>query len=148
MMALFLERLRSSLACRTRGFSLCQSVQLVLVGLVIASGLGACAANPSYKNVSVSELRSAQTTHALILDVRQPEEYATGHVPGAKLLPLGEVEARASEVPTDQPVYVICHSGNRSRQASQTLAAKGKRDIRNVEGGILAWQQAGYPVEH
>ncbi|MCL4454110.1 MAG: rhodanese-like domain-containing protein [Deinococcus sp.] len=101
----------------------------------------------AYKNVNVSELYAAGASGALVLDVRQPEEYAQGHVKGAKLIPLGEIEARAAEVPDSVPVYVICHSGNRSAQASKILAAKGKRDIRNVEGGILAWQAAGYPVE-
>ena len=68
--------------------------------------------------------------------------------PGVTLIPLGELEARATELPDDVPIYVICRSGNRSLEASNLLLEAGKQDVRNVQGGILAWQQAGFPVEH
>lgn len=109
-------------------------------------GLVGVFAQAGYQNVSVQQLRQAPAPK-FILDVRQPEEFAAGHVPGAKLIPLGELAGRLAEVPKNVPVYVICHSGNRSAQASQILAAKGFGNIRNVQGGILAWQAAGYPVQ-
>lgn len=139
--------LSSSFACRTKGFSLCQIMPLVLLSLVIISNLSGCATSAPFKNVSVAELKAAMNSGALILDVRQPEEYASGHVPGAKLLPLTELNARVQEVPADQTVFVICRSGKRSKTASELLAAKGKHDIRNVEGGMIAWQNAAYPIE-
>ena len=106
--------------------------------------LTACGAG--YKTVSVQDLRAASEPNRIVLDVRTPSEYASGHVAGAKLLPLSELPARLDEVPADQPVYVYCHSGNRSKQASEILAKAGKKDIRDVRGGILAWEAAGYPV--
>ncbi|MBF6595868.1 MAG: rhodanese-like domain-containing protein [Thermaceae bacterium] len=109
--------------------------------------LTSCAPKLGYKNVSVQELQSASEPNRIVLDVRQPEEYLSGHVPGARLLPLGEVSLKASGLSKNVPIYVICHSGNRSQQASQTLAQLGFKDIRNVQGGILAWQSAGYPLE-
>ncbi len=141
------NRLRSSFVCRMKGFSLCRIMPLVLLGLVVVSNLSGCAADATFKNVSVADLKAAMNSGALILDVRQPEEYANGHVPGAKLLPLSDLEARIEEVPADQAVFVICRSGNRSKTASELLAAKGKHDIRNVEGGMVAWQNAAYPIE-
>lgn len=132
---------------RAPGFSWFGFLSTVLFGLVLVFNLESCASSATYTSVEVAELRAAQMSKAIILDVRQPEEYAAGHVVGAKLIPLGELSSRADEVPNDQPVYVICHSGNRSKQASELLASKGKRDIRNVLGGIIAWQQAGYPTE-
>lgn len=110
--------------------------------------LVACAGNTGYRNVSVTDLRNANEANRIVLDVRQPSEYSEGHVPGSRLVPLGKLESRLNEVPNDVPVYVICRSGNRSKTASQLLAAKGKQDVRNVEGGMIAWQNAGYPVEH
>jgi phage shock protein E len=83
----------------------------------------------------------------VMLDVRTPEEYAQGHIPGITLIPLDQLPNRLSEVPKDKTVVVTCHSGNRSRQAAELLRQKGYTDIHNMLGGITAWQQAGYPVE-
>ena len=111
---------------------------------VLALTLFACGA--SYKNVSVQDLANASEPNRIVLDVREPYEYADGHVEGATLLPLSQLPSRLDEVPADQPVYVYCHSGNRSQQAWEILVKAGKQDIRNVSGGILAWEAAGYPV--
>ena len=102
------------------------------------------ACGPGFKTVSVQDLHAASEPNRIVLDVRTPSEYAAGHVAGAKLLPLSELPSRLDEVPVDQPVYVYCHSGNRSKQASEILAKAGKKDIRDVRGGILAWEAAGY----
>ncbi|HXH73234.1 MAG TPA: rhodanese-like domain-containing protein [Mariprofundaceae bacterium] len=83
----------------------------------------------------------------LFLDVRTPEEYAAGHIPGAKLIPLPELPHRLNEVPKDRQVYVYCHSGKRSARAATLLGGQGFTNIENVVGGIVAWQGAGYPVE-
>ena len=109
--------------------------------------LASCNKASAYKNVSVSDLHGASETKLVLLDVRQPDEFAEGHVQGSRLIPLGELEARTAELPDDQPIYVICRSGNRSKTASQILNKAGKKDVRNVQGGILAWVAAGYPVQ-
>lgn len=114
---------------------------LIAISLLLSS----CASN--YKNVSVQDLASAQEPNYVILDVRQPEEYEAGHVVDSVLIPLGELASRTSELSKDAPLYVICRSGNRSKQASEILIKAGFKDVRNVEGGILAWQNAGLEVE-
>ncbi len=83
----------------------------------------------------------------MLLDVRTPEEYAEGHIMGAKLIPVQQLAERLDEVPHDKRVYVYCHSGVRSARASKLLAAHGYTNIENIKGGIVTWKAAGYPVE-
>lgn len=80
-----------------------------------------------------------------VIDVREPDEYAEGHVPGAVLIPLGEVPDRAAEVPTGPTVYLICAKGGRSLRAAEHLAGEG-RDVVNVAGGTTGWIDAGFPT--
>ncbi len=80
-----------------------------------------------------------------LLDVREDDEWAAGHVPGARHIPLGQLGARAAEVPQDELVYVICRSGARSGQAAQALAGAGWRAV-NVAGGMQDWAAAGRPM--
>ncbi len=101
----------------------------------------------TYKNVSVQDLAKANEANRIILDVRELDEYEAGHVADSLLIPVGELASRTSELPKDAPLYVICRSGNRSKQASEILLKAGFKDVRNVEGGILAWQSAGLAVE-
>ncbi len=86
---------------------------------------------------------------AQLLDVREPEEWAETGVPeGAVLISLAEVESRApAELDADRPVYVICRTGNRSRAASDILVRLGFSEVYNVDGGVVAWIDAGLPVE-
>lgn len=74
-----------------------------------------------------------------LLDVRQPEEYETGHIPGAKLIPLTDLGNRINELPAERPTIVYCAIGGRSRVAAQILAGKGFKEIYNLSGGIKAW---------
>ncbi len=94
---------------------------------------------------TVEDLRS--TGAIAIIDVREPEEYAEGRIPGAVLIPLGELSKRLVEVPTDKPVVLVCRSGNRSTQALQLLQKAGFTNVHNMTGGMKAWIAAGYAVE-
>lgn len=114
--------------------------------LFILFVLGLSFAQSTFSTVTVQDLANAQETEYIILDVRQPEEFAEGHVPNAVLIPLGELETKASELPTDSTLYVVCRSGNRSRQASELLVNLGFKDVRNVDGGFIAWAEAGYDI--
>jgi rhodanese-related sulfurtransferase len=82
---------------------------------------------------------------AWLLDVREPDEWAAGHAPGARHIPLGQLVARSGEVPQDQDIYVICRSGGRSARATQALAGAGWTAI-NVAGGMNDWAAAGRPM--
>ncbi len=83
-----------------------------------------------------------------LIDVREPHEYAAGHVPGAELVPLRSVPARVDAFPQDGEVFVICRSGGRSAQAIQFLRQQqGHDNLINIAGGTMAWAQAGYPID-
>jgi rhodanese-related sulfurtransferase len=100
--------------------------------------------------IDVKELRrrlQAADPKPYLLDVREPWEYVAGHVPGAQLIPLGELELRVSEVPRDRQVLAICHSGQRSLAAAGYLQELGYTGVSNVDGGTAAWIERGYPTE-
>lgn len=89
-------------------------------------------------------LRTAQLTgeNITLIDVREPDEFAYCHLPGSRLIPLGELAARAAEVPPDRPVVLVCHHGVRSAQALAYLAQRhGHENLRNLRGGIDAWSR-------
>lgn len=80
----------------------------------------------------------------VVIDVREPDEYTGGHVPGAVNIPLGQLAARTGEIP-DGDVLAICKSGARSLQGAEVLAASG-RTVSSVAGGTMGWIQAGRQV--
>lgn len=80
-----------------------------------------------------------------VIDVREPWEYAEGHVPGARLVPLASVPQHLIDFQRDRPVYLVCHVGGRSAQAALYLAQRGV-DAVNVDGGTADWESAGYPL--
>jgi hydroxyacylglutathione hydrolase len=82
-----------------------------------------------------------------VLDVRQPAEWAAGHIPGAKFITGAEIPERLAEVTTKEPLVVVCGSGYRSAVISSFLRARGHTDAHNVIGGMSAWRNAGLPVE-
>ena len=82
-----------------------------------------------------------------VLDVREPDEWAQAHIPGATLIPLGELQTRVNELPKDQPVLVYCRSGNRSAGAYDTMTKEGLTNILHMNQGITAWQQSGLPLQ-
>jgi len=82
-----------------------------------------------------------------VLDVREQYEYDEKHIPNVNLLPMSEIEGRLDEIPTDKEVIITCRSGNRSGQVTQFLRQNGFDNVHNMQGGIVAWEEAGYPVE-
>ncbi|MBC7373905.1 MAG: rhodanese-like domain-containing protein [Frankiales bacterium] len=92
--------------------------------------------------VSIDQLKQARQEGAIVVDVRNDDEYAAGHVSGAQSLPLPEVEARMHELPKDQTVFLVCQGGGRSGKAADLLGAAGY-DVRSVAGGTSAWLEAG-----
>jgi len=82
----------------------------------------------------------------LVLDVRTPEEYAAGHVPGALLIPHDQLAQRLAEISADRELVVYCHSGRRATLAERVLTAHG-RQVSQLDGSWLGWQAAGLPSE-
>ena len=96
--------------------------------------------------VSTAEALALRESGAFILDVRQPDEWASGHIPDATLIPLGDLASRIAEVPKDRQVVVVCRSGNRSAQGRDILLGAGYPSATSMAGGMKDWAAAGYPT--
>ncbi len=96
--------------------------------------------------VTTDDLSAAQAAGAEVLDVRTDEEWASGHVPGARHIPLDDLPARWEELPRDGRLYVICAAGGRSMRAATALIEAGI-DAVSVAGGTKQWIDEGRPVE-
>ncbi|MBS4190010.1 rhodanese-like domain-containing protein [Bacillus sp. FJAT-49705] len=105
--------------------------------IFIASLLAGCSSNASYENVSIAEAKQLIDGNKVnVIDVRSVEEFNEGHIPGATLIPLPELEGRIDELDKDQHYLIICRSGNRSAQASEILIENGFKHVSNVEKGM------------
>ncbi len=83
---------------------------------------------------------------AVVLDVREPAEFVSGHVPGSILMPMSQLGARIGELDRSRRTYLVCASGNRSGAMTEVLRARGF-DAWNVAGGVAAWVRSGRPLE-
>jgi len=97
--------------------------------------------------VDVDAFAIAHAGGAAVLDVREPHEFAAGHVPGAVLVPIGQLGSRLHEVPDGRPLYVICALGGRSLRAATALRNQVGIEAVSVSGGTLGWIESGRPVE-
>lgn len=83
---------------------------------------------------------------AVIVDVREPAEFAAGHLANSRNIPTAEIDKRAAELPSGKAVVVVCASGSRSARAASVLRKGGRADVFCLDGGLSGWQQAGLPV--
>src|SRR3954449_5609558 len=96
--------------------------------------------------VTASEAKQIIGGGSQLIDVRTDAEYAAGHIPGARHIPLSDVQRESGGLDKNQPVVLYCRSGNRSAPAADAFAASGW-DAHSIEGGLLAWAQAGLELE-
>lgn len=114
----------------------------IMVVVLIITG---CQSKASYENISTKSAKQMIDDKKVeIIDVRSEEEFAAGHIPNAKLIPLPELNDRLTELNKDQAYLIVCRSGNRSSQASEILANKDFKSIYNMEKGMNDWT---YDVE-
>ena len=107
------------------------------------------AAEPQVATISAEALNArlkASENKPLVVDVREQGEYDEVHIQDALLAPLGSVAQGVAEVPKDREIVLVCRSGRRSAKALEVLAATGYTRLSHLEGGMLAWEKAGYPV--
>lgn len=97
--------------------------------------------------IPVSQAYKLYEAGTFILDVRQPEEYSAAHIPGAKLIPLGELNDRITEVPRDENIIVVCRSGNRSATGRDILFNAGYPQVTSMAGGMNEWINSGYKTK-
>lgn len=136
-----------------------KSILIVILALTAFTFVG-CNRAPSAKSdspvittktgvveMSPEQVRPAvEAAYAQFIDVRTPEEYASGHAYRAKNIPLDQLSANLDKLEKNEPVYLICHSGNRSKKAAQQLVDAGFPQAISVAGGTEAWKTAGLPM--
>jgi rhodanese-related sulfurtransferase len=88
-----------------------------------------------------------ESGRATVVDVREPWEYANGHIPNAKLVPLAKIISAPAENITGDDVIFVCEVGQRSAVAAEVAASLGKEHLYNLEGGTTAWRQRGFPID-
>jgi rhodanese-related sulfurtransferase len=128
---------------------------IALVALFLASGAMLLWPEVSRLMGGSSEIGTLEATRlmnqgtTLVLDIRDGNEFASGHVPRARHIPLGELSKRVEEIGKykDKPVIVTCKNGSRAGAASRFLKKAGFNVVYQLKGGIAAWQQASLPVE-
>ena len=123
---------------------------IVLIAVALASGamllwpmIQRRASGPALDTLGATRL--INDSGAIVLDVREPAEFAAGHLPNARNIPLGELDKRVGDLPKGKPVLVCCASGARSGKAISLLRQDG-REAFNLSGGVAGWQQAGLPL--
>jgi rhodanese-related sulfurtransferase len=123
-----------------------------LAGSAAALLLSACseaATSPDPMRVSLEVGRQLfESKQVLMFDIRETDEHATGVADGARLLPMSQLQQRASEIPRDpaQPVLLICNTQNRSSKVAQAMKDAGWTNVRYVFGGMSAWAGNGWPM--
>jgi rhodanese-related sulfurtransferase len=102
---------------------------------------------PVLPSINALELKGklAGPDPVFLLDVREPDEYRAGHITGATLIPLGELQQRVDELPKTKTVVCVCHTGSRSTSATRFLLSAGL-NVLNMKHGMIAWQMARLPV--
>jgi rhodanese-related sulfurtransferase len=119
-------------------------------GTLLASALAGCGQTGA--STDAVSLETARAEHeagrAVLIDIREPEEHATGVAAGARLLPMRQLNQRIYEIPTraDQPVLLICNTQNRSSATLRALRERGYAHVRYVNGGMSEWARRGWPM--
>lgn len=98
-------------------------------------------------DIDINQSKEKIKNGAILVDVREQNEYDDQHIPGSILIPLSEFAERFEELPKDKPLVMQCRSGARSARAGEHLLANGYTDVVNMAGGILAWAEAGLETE-
>jgi phage shock protein E len=123
---------------------------LVFLSTLLATGAFAEDPEPTKApGISAAELHAQRESGAapVVVDVRTPEEYAAGHVPGAVNIPFDQVAERIAEIDAPHGVALYCMVGPRARKGESALLAAGYASVFHLEGGLAAWQAAGLRVE-
>jgi rhodanese-related sulfurtransferase len=116
---------------------------IVGVAIFVTTQQGVASLPPE---ISVAQAAQKRDQGAFILDVREPSEWTQFHIPGATLIPLGNLPNRLSEVPKDREVVVVCRTGHRSAQGRDILTQAGFTNVTSMAGGVTEWQVQGLPI--
>ncbi len=119
---------------------------VVIIAAVLFASRGTTSAAQHISPADYQSQFASSTAPYMLIDVRTPDEFATGHIHGAVNISVDTLQNHLNEVPHDIPVVVYCHSGNRSGQAAQILTQAGYTNLYDL-GGINTWEAQGFPIE-
>lgn len=126
-----------------------RTLALTLLAASLAATAGCSLAGSDPDAVSLETARTEfEAGRAVLIDIREPAEHATGVAAGAQLLPMRQLGGRLGEIPHDpaQPVLLICNTQNRSKATLKALRERGYGHVRYVEGGMSEWARRGWPM--
>jgi SulP family sulfate permease len=134
--------------CEHRVFVECQAIPKYDYDLQLPTSTGVV--RFPLKHLAVAEFEDAVAEageRALLIDVREPEEFARGHLPDSRLWPLRDLVGKLEELPRERPIFLISRSGRRSTRAMRLLVDMGFEEVFNLKGGVLSWMARGRPLE-
>ncbi len=125
------------------------AIAIALGAFVATAALAEDPESTKVPSISAAELQARRESGGapVVIDVRTPEEYASSHIPGAVNVPFDQVARRIAEVDAPHGVALYCMVGPRARKGESALLGAGYKTVFHLEGGLAAWQAAGYPVE-
>ncbi|MDG0793944.1 rhodanese-like domain-containing protein [Cohnella ginsengisoli] len=118
-------------------------INIVFIALVVWFAYTRFKPAKGLRNLNAEQFRTEMATttpgRPTVVDVREPSEYKSGFIAGAKNIPLSQLKGRLSEIPKDQPVLLYCRSGMRSKSAAKVLQKSGHQKLSHLQGGLSAW---------
>lgn len=129
--------------CPVRAFYECQNLPKMLTPVPVCRDMRPGASRVESLSPVDVWVALHQPQPPVVIDVREPREFHRGHIPGARLLSLSRLDAQRLNLDKETPIVLVCRTGRRSRIAAQILSAAGYRNVRNMEGGMAAWEAAG-----
>jgi hypothetical protein len=127
---------------------LTENIFLIVTALVSGAMLLWPLINRQMAGASVGTLEATRLMNsgAIVLDVRNPDEFARGHVVGSRNIPMADIDKRAGELPAGKALIVVCANGSSAARAAGSLRKAGRAEVFCMDGGLASWQQAGLPV--
>lgn len=125
-----------------------ENIFLIVIAFVSGGMLLWPLVNRQLAGATVNTLTATRLMNdgAVVLDVREPAEFAAGHIANSRNIPVAEIDKRAGELPAGKALVVLCESGSRSARAAAALRRGGRADVVCLDGGLAGWRQAGLPV--
>lgn len=120
------------------------AIAFISGGMLVWPFVRSRAAGPALSTLQATQLINSR--NAVVVDVRTPEEFATGSLPGARNIPVDKFDQKMRDIKKDKPLIVVCASGSRAGRAAAQLRASGYAEVYVLAGGLAAWRAAGLPV--
>lgn len=124
------------------------ALAFLIIVLIALAGSGQPQPTSFTSEININQAyQMYQEKTAFFVDVREQSEWDSFHIPNTILIPLGELPNQLTKIPKDQPIVVVCNSGNRSQQGRDILINAGYKNVTSMAGGVSDWKTQGYPIQ-